>query len=380
MTVKVLHIIKNFNLGGAETNLLNLIKATDPMKVEIHVAYSSGGEIEARFRKENLRFFQYAKENHKIKSLASFGIIGRLAAYLKANRIDIVHTHNFNAHIWGSLAAKLAGAKILEHVHDYRYLDIDEFRRRKGTVYQFRYIRYFKNMADRVVVLTKQNRDFLVANRYYPPEKIREIRNGIPMAEADCDGEALRKKWGLDADDRIVFTPARFSPEKNIELILAIARKVAERVRRVKFVVAGDGPLKTNIEDRLRSEGLGSLVRLVGYVADIHELLGVADVFLLPSFLELHSIAILEAMSAKVPVVVSSDVGCNTQMFTDGQNGYLRDPFSPESWVEPVAGLLENKELRSRVGLSGYELCVRDYGIRRVAKQFEELYKEMKND
>src|SRR5664279_5582140 len=110
---KVLHIIKSLNLGGAETNLFNLVQSLDENKFELHVAYSQGGEIEGRFLKSGVKLLKFASDEHKIKSLASLPIIMRLAAYIKRNKIDIVHTHVFNGQIWGGIAAKIAGAKVI---------------------------------------------------------------------------------------------------------------------------------------------------------------------------------------------------------------------------------------------------------------------------
>ena len=120
--IRVLHVIKTLSLGGAETNLLNLADALDSNSVESHVAYSFGGEIEQRFKKKGLRLFKYAEDANKVKSFASFAIIRRLMSYIRKNKIDIVHTHLFNAHLWGGTAAKFTGRKLVEHVHDFRYI------------------------------------------------------------------------------------------------------------------------------------------------------------------------------------------------------------------------------------------------------------------
>ena len=375
--IKVLHVIKNFNLGGAETNLLNLIKAFDPQQLELHVAYSSGGQIRERFERENLRLFQYARADHKIKSWATPFIVWRLARYLLANRIDIVHTHNFNAHVWGCLAAKLTGRKLVEHVHDYRYLDLEEFRRRKGNVFQYRYIRYFKNLSDRVVVLTRQDADFLARNHYYPENKVREIRNGIPLELHSDEAGKTRALLGLSAGMPVVLTSARLSAEKNVALVLDIAPRVLREVPEAQFVIAGDGPLKEELEQRVRAEKLEAHVRFIGFYADIQGLLECADVFLLPSFLELHSIAILEAMSMKVPVVASRGVGCNSEIFHEGLDGFLLDPFSADGWAEVVVKLLKDPGWRRQVGERGYQLCRRDFDIARVAEKFQALYREL---
>lgn len=376
--IRVLHVIKNFNLGGAETNLLNLIKASDPAKLELHVAFSGGGEIEQRFRQENLNLFQYATSDHKIGSVATFGIVSRIARYLRTHQIDVVHTHNFNAHVWGSLAAKWARKKLVEHVHDYRYLEVGEFHRRKGEVSQFRFIRYFKRWPDRVIVLTHQNVDYLLSHGYGPVSRIREIRNGIPMKTSEpADPRQTRLSLGLDENDRVILTPARVSPEKNIELVLRIAPHVVQEVPRARFVISGEGPQLVSLKAAARMAGLEKSVVFTGYRPDIQGLLAVADVFLLPSFLELHSIAILEALSMGVPVVVSRDVGCNSDVLRDGYNAFLLDPFSSVGWAETLVRLLKDEELRRMAGQRGYELCRKEFDIANVADKFEDLYQEL---
>lgn len=375
--IKVLHVIKTFNLGGAETNLFNLVRAFDPSKVETHIAYSTGGEILERFSREDLKLFKYADHDHKIKSFATAGIVWRLCRYIQENKIEIVHTHNFNAHLWGMWAAKLAGVKVVEHVHDFRYVDFKEFERRRGKVFQFRYIKYFKNCSDRVVVLTGQNAQYLKDHKFYPANKIREIKNGIPLAVKTYDKPSVRDKWKIPHGAKVVFTSARMSPEKNIDLILRVAPMVISQVPEVLFVISGDGPLLAELKKSCEQNGLNDHVRFPGFYQDIHEFLSIADVYWLPSFLELHSIAILEALSMKVAVLVSQDVGCNSDVFTDGKDAVLRDPFKVEGWSEPLVRLLQDTGLRNQIAENGYQLCLKRFDIRMVTKQFEDLYAEL---
>lgn len=69
--LKVLHIIKTLGLGGAEVNLLNLLKAIDPNGFELHVAYSFGGELEPRFKEAGIPLCKYAQEDLRGKSPAT---------------------------------------------------------------------------------------------------------------------------------------------------------------------------------------------------------------------------------------------------------------------------------------------------------------------
>ena len=373
--IKVLHIIKTLSLGGAETNLLNLATAFDSGRVETHVAYSFGGEIEDRFHAAGARLFKYADGNYRIKSLNTIPIVLRLAQYIRKQGIDVVHTHNFNGHVWGLLAAKMAGAKVVEHVHDFRYTPAGELARRHGLLAQYKFIKYFRNQSDCIIVLTHDHAQYVVEQGIAPMGRVTELQNGIPMndAEAPHAGD-LRQKLGIPAEAVVILTSARMDPVKNIDLILAIAPRLLKFAPQCIFVVAGSGSRLQEYKDRAQRAGLASHVRFIGFVQDMYSLLTAADVFLLPSFLELHSIAILEALKMKLPVVVSQGVGCHDEFIQNGVNGLLCDPFAEEPWIRGLAQLAGDPALRKTMGLRGHETCRRLFNIEDTAARVEKIY------
>jgi L-malate glycosyltransferase len=378
---RVLHLIKTLGLGGAESNLCNLIQFFDPERFETHIGYSFGGVLEKRFIESGARLFKFADKNHKIKSPASLTIIARLVAYVFKNNIQIIHTHNFNAHIWGMIAAKLTGAKIIEHVHDFRYLDRGEYKKRRGEVSQYKFIKYFKNCSDIVIVLTKQNADYLLTHKFCRQDQIRIIRNGIPVLDAPKPDAAaaglLKQKLGLNQDARVILSSCRIAPEKNVDLILRIAPAVRKACANAVFLVSGDGPLLEEFKSVIKAQGLEDSVKMIGFYQQIDNLLGISDLFLLPSFLELHSIAILEAMNAKVTVIVSKDVGCNGDFINNRKNGVLLDPFVDAGWAEATIGLLQDSQLRKRIGENGYQYCQENFNIKNVAEKIQNIYGEL---
>ena len=79
----------------------------------------------------------------------------------------------------------------------------------------------------------------------------------------------------------------------------------------------------------------------------------------------------------KVPVVVSQDVGCNSEFIKDGENGILRDPFSEVGWAEPIIKLLQDKSYRQAVGEAGYRTCVEKFDIKNTIRKIQDLYLEL---
>jgi glycosyltransferase involved in cell wall biosynthesis len=204
------------------------------------------------------------------------------------------------------------------------------------------------------------------------------LRNGIPLSDRITKGRgAIRQELGISSNAIVILTCARIEPAKNIQLIIRIAAAVKRAVPSLVFVIAGSGSHLEAYRHQCRTEGLESLVRLVGYRADIESLMAASEIFLLPSFLELHSIAVLEALRLQLPVVISSQVGCNDEMIKSGWNGYLCDPYEDHQWVATLADLANSVEGRDRVGRNGRATCRHQFDIRSTAAQLEELYLEL---
>jgi glycosyltransferase involved in cell wall biosynthesis len=224
-------------------------------------------------------------------------------------------------------------------------------------------------------VLTEQNRRFLIDKGFYPEEKVRIIPNGIPIPKgAASSKKEIAGQFGYPENAPMVLVPIRLAPTKNTALVLRIATEIARRVPGAVILIAGEGELREELHAQMRRLGVEAAVKFIGFQNDVARLLAAADVFLLPSFLELHSISVLEALSLGVPVVCSSGVGCHDQMFKDGENALLRDPFKDDGWAEAVSSLLADPAKKEKIGRAGLALCKERYDIHKTARCFEELY------
>ena len=376
--VRVLHLIKTLGLGGAETNLLNLANAFDGARVETHVGYSYGGEVEGRFRAAGVRLFKYADAANRVKSVRSIAIVARLVRYIRRHRIDIVHTHNFNGHAWGLAAAKLARVRVIEHVHDFRYTPVEELARRHGATDQYRFITWFRNRSDRVIVLTRDHARFVVDHGFARAETVIEQQNGISLDDPPAPERSdFRAGLAVPADAVMILTAARMDDSKNIELVVRCAASMQQSRPDVYFVIAGAGPRLDDFRSVARRLGVERRVLFPGFVGDVEGALAETDIFLLPSFLELHSIAILEATKMGVPVVVSRGVGCNDEFIIDGDDGVLCDPFDDRPWMEALQRLVDRPDLRETIGRRGQATCRRRFDIRETADRFEAIYAEL---
>jgi glycosyltransferase involved in cell wall biosynthesis len=170
-----------------------------------------------------------------------------------------------------------------------------------------------------------------------------------------------------------VINVARLVPEKAQHVLLRAARTVAEARPDVRFVFAGEGPLKESLQALTGELGLLSQVQFLDFRDDIDRLLAASDVFVLSSVFEGMPVSLLEAMSAGCPSVATR-VGGIPQVLRDGETGLLVPPDEPAALAEALLALLNNPERGMAMGDAARQTAVREYDNRAWARKLENLY------
>jgi glycosyltransferase involved in cell wall biosynthesis len=165
---------------------------------------------------------------------------------------------------------------------------------------------------------------------------------------------------------------AALRPEKNHELFLEIARRVVSQVPAARFLVVGDGPCRSALEQRARELGIESNVDFLGTRADVAELLAAIDVFALTSHVEANPISILEAMSAGKPVV-ATDVGSIHESVVHGKTGFLAPPGAARRLTEDLLLLIRNPALARQMGATARQAVVAHWSIEGMVERYENL-------
>src|SRR4029077_5662798 len=132
---------------------------------------------------------------------------------------------------------------------------------------QYKFIKYFKQQSDRVIVLTRDNLQYVVENGLSRAGSVVELQNGIPMDEEmqTKSRSEVHDEFSLPQDAVVILTSARMHASKNIELILRIAPKVKERAPAAAFLIAGDGPNLEEYKARTRALNRHGYVRFIGF-------------------------------------------------------------------------------------------------------------------
>ena len=381
MSVKVLHVINTLDGGGAEMNVVRLVQYADRARVQSHLAYCGTWPLEAAVSECGLATFRMDETLRRVKSLATPRIIARLFGYIRKHKIDVVHTHLFNAHAWGAIAAHLARVKVLEHVHDHRYVD-GRLLVQRGLPRTRQYDRapYLAKLSHRIVVLTNQNREYVLERVGIRASKVLVIPNGLPPRCVLPNAQArtaLRRALNIPHDTIVLLGVGRLADEKNFAVFISALELLRGEVSGLRALILGEGPARASLQRQIDHAGLTGTCQLVGYRTDVQMYYDSADIFVQPSTVELQSLAMLEAMQAGLPVVVSQGVGCNDELLTQADSGFLVHPNRPELWADCIRMLSRQPALRARVGEKGKALVDRRCDIRYVSRRFETLYEEL---
>jgi glycosyltransferase involved in cell wall biosynthesis len=191
------------------------------------------------------------------------------------------------------------------------------------------------------------------------------IHNGVP--DELLPGQLPRPRPGP-----IVGAIGRVEHQKGFDTLIRAVAQVAG----ANVCIVGEGRERAALERLAVELGIGDRVVWTGWRDDARSFLGTFDVFAFPSRFEGFPLAVLEALLART-AVVAADVGSTGEVVRDGETGLLVPPDDPSALAGAIARLLEDRELRERLGRSGRELVLRRFTAAHMARRFEALYEEL---
>ena len=183
---------------------------------------------------------------------------------------------------------------------------------------------------------------YIVEQLGLPERKVRIIHNGVDTEAMRVEDTSVRHELGLDDEHQLVGTLAALRPEKDLETFLHAAALVSGHRPLARFLVVGDGPRRTTLENLARELGLEHRVVFMGQRTDVAAVLSAMDVFVLTSYtVECFPMALLEAMACSTAAVCTA-VGGIPELVDEGVTGYLVPPKDPEALAERLAELLRS--------------------------------------
>ena len=304
----------------------------------------------------------------------------RLARLIRAQRPRILHTHTAKAGAVGRLAALLAGdarPEVVVHTFHGHVLQGYFGPLRSGA---FRLLeRLLARMTTRLVAVSPQVRDDLVALGVAPAEKFSVVRLGIELGErleTEEAGNEARVRLGIGPERFVVGWVGRMTGVKRTDDVLESVRLLRARGVDALLLMVGDGPDRDHVEERASRLGIVRHCLFLGYQEDVSGWYRAFDAMILPSANEGTPVVVIEALAAGCPVVATS-VGGVPDVVREGVDGFLVPPRDTEALAERLARLAEDPELRARMGEAGRESVPERYAVERLVGDIDELYRSL---
>jgi glycosyltransferase involved in cell wall biosynthesis len=292
----------------------------------------------------------------------------RLSTEIARRGIAVVHAHQYTPFFYAALAKllRLGRVRLILTEHGRHFPDIVSGKRRLVNSL------LLSRLADRVNAVCAFSADALATNDGFARDRIEVIPNGMEVGEY----EHLERASDLGVDRRYVTCIARFHPVKDHATLLRGFASVAAAFPDVDLVLAGDGPLRQDLDTLAQTLGISGRVRFLGVRRDVPSILKATTVFCLTSVSEAASLTVLEAMAAGVPVVLTK-VGGNPELVQDGVHGLLVPRADAAAVGAALTTLLNDSRYAARLASAAAQRVRREFLLETTVARYHALYEAL---
>jgi len=360
----ILILVPWMTFGGAETLIYNYCRE---IKDNFNLSYATGlesqHEWEYKFKEITPRVYHLFNLYDSSEYYADF-----VSNFIKSHDISLLHIiHNgFSFQLLPEVKKKYPNLKVAVTMFNDRVEHFEKSVRAQELVDMY--------ISDNNGVAEHYKR------RLAKGKEVRIIPNGI-----DCYKEfnpALfnrleqRHSLGIEPNDIAVFFIGRLAEEKNPVLFIEVAQRIlAARPHNIKFYVIGDGPLKEQVEVKIKQAGEAN-IHYLGYKADVSSYLAAADIFALPSSIEGFPLSILEAMAMEV-AVVASDVGAVAEVINSGDDGIVVKAAAENEFADKIKQLIDHPEQLEAIKAKARQKVEKKYSNTLLGENYTKLYKDL---
>jgi glycosyltransferase involved in cell wall biosynthesis len=293
-----------------------------------------------------------------------------MAHEIHTRQLEVVHAHQYTPFFYTALARPFVRQRV--HVmfteHGRHYPDVVSWKRRWTNKVAL------GRLADEIHGVCQFSADSLAGTDGFSSSRITVIRNGIDLSRyPPTSRQAARQQLGLPNDGCFVSCVARFHPVKDHAMLLRAFARVAAATPNVELLLAGDGPLRSDLAGQAVDLGIAGRVRFLGVRDDVSMLLSASDVFALTSISEAASLTLLEAMACRLPVVVTA-VGGNPEIVEHNRHGLLVPRGDDAAAAEAIQYLLDNPERATAMGEAGHQRVSESYRLTDTIDAYYQRY------
>jgi glycosyltransferase involved in cell wall biosynthesis len=388
--MRVAHIITRMIIGGAQENtLLNCLDLVQDHGDEVLLITGPATGPEGDLLKQldprstrgragelNVRYVDSLRRSiHPRDWVATRALRGVIRDF----QPDVVHTHSAKGGLLGRYVAW--GQQVPAVIHSVHGAPFHPYQNPIAREFFRRCERWAAKRCHCMICVADAMTDLMVDAGVAPRQKFTTIYSGMniqPFVNAVQDRDAVRKRYGLTDQDIVIGKIARLFHLKGHDDLVTAAATVVRAQPHVRFLLVGDGILKSELQQRIESLGLSRHFIFTGLVppSDVPSLIGAMDALVHTSYREGLARALPQALIAGRPAV-SYDVDGAKEVVIDNETGFLIPPGDTDRLAESIIQLAGNPEMRRSMGREGQGRFTKQFDHRTMTHQIRSLYQQV---
>lgn len=362
--IRLLQVTHDLAFGGLQKVVLNLCKNIDRDRFDVSVlCLRALGAYAEDVERLGIKVFMLPQPSNGTDYLSFI----KAAEIFRREKVEIIHTHNTQPLIDGTIARMLSGVKRIVHT-DHGRVFPDKKRYMVAE-------RFASNFVSKFVAVSQSTADKLIKFEKIPPHKITVIENGIDELKYQDQAVLAETKssFGLMGEGPVIGFISRLSPEKGGAVLLDAMPLVLRAFPEAQLVIAGEGPQRESLMAQVEKLGLERNICWLGPRRDVPAILKAIDLYVLPSISEGLPMGLLEAIAAGSPVV-ATNVGGVPSVIKDKFNGELVPKGDTVALSQRIVSVLSDAALAERYVQNSFDTVLGKYTASNMTRRYQELY------
>lgn len=370
---KIFFIIDTMGVGGAETQLLRVIPHLQRLKWDVQlVTLKDKNEFKDELKRMKVPYRSLGFSGNILSCLNGIrGLALEINRHARKNRL-VIHSHIVSSNLFSRFLTLFLNRNIalVNTIHNTN----------EGAGWRYRMYKATRNRAHYVSAMSQAALEVHKKKKSSREDRLHLVYNGIDLSLFHYDEsvrDRMRKQFELH-DEFVWLAVGNLSPQKNFTNLLDAWRIISrEDGFNARLFIVGEGMEKVVLQEKIDEYRLGERVRLPGRRNDIQDLMSMADGYVMSSDWEGFPMVLLEAAASELPIV-ATDVGGNSEIVLDGENGYICPSKNPEALAGAMQKLMDQpvESLRA-MGRAGRSYVSKRFSVESIAGQWDEIYRKL---